>query len=402
MKIRLSLILFVLTLLVSTNIVAFAKPKPNIDLISDSTIDSNLKARIEGVENGLLSESDDKSLGTKYKLRDRMEFYNVPGVSIAVIDSGKIDWAKGYGVKEVGSKDPIDPQTLFQAASISKPVTATAVLELVQSGKLNLDRNIEEKLVSWQIPKNRFTEEKKVTLRNLLSHTAGVTVHGFEGYSSDESVPTLLQILNGEEPANSDEIKVNSELNQEFEYSGGGYVVIQQLLEDVTGKPFEEFMQITVLDKLEMTDSTFRQPLPQAKANSAAVGYNDRGKPIDGSWHTYPEIAAAGLWTTPSDLAKFAIAIQESIEGKKNSILTQQIAEEMLTPQVGGWGLGFEIPEGNSERFAHSGGNEGYQCLMLADKDTGSGAVIMTNSDRGIELALEILASIEQEYDWNK
>lgn len=364
-------------------------------------MDSDLKTRIERVENSLLLQSEDETLNSRYKLRDRMEFYKVPSVSIAVINNGKIDWVKGYGVKEVGSNDPIDPQTLFQAASISKPVTATGVLKLVQSGKLNLDSDVEEKLVSWQIPENRFTKENKVTLRNLLSHTAGMTVHGFEGYSSDEPVPSLLEILNGEKPVNSDEIKVNSKLNQEFKYSGGGYVVIQQLLEDITGKPFDEFMQEAVLDEIDMTRSTFRQPLSEAEVN-AAVGHDDRGKPIDGSWHTYPEMAAAGLWTTPSDLAKFVIAIQNSIRGEENSILDRQISREMLTPQAGGWGLGFEIPEDNLERYAHAGANEGYQCLLLSDRNTGQGAVIMTNSDRGLELALEILASIEQEYGWNK
>ncbi|WP_019507344.1 serine hydrolase [Pleurocapsa sp. PCC 7319] len=363
-------------------------------------MNSDLKAKIERVENGLLLQSENESSDAKYKLRDRMEFYQVPGVSIAVIDRGKIDWAKGYGVKEAGSNDPIDSQSLFQAASISKPVTATAIMQLVQLGKLNLDSDVNEKLVSWQISQNLFTQERKVTLRNLLSHTAGMTVHGFVGYSSDESVPTLLQIINGEKPANSDEIKVNSELNQEFRYSGGGYVIIQQLLEDFTGQPFDEFIQETVLDKLEMTNSTFKQPLPEAKVNSAAVGHNDKGKPIDGSWHTYPEMAAAGLWTTPTDLAKLAIAIQKSIEGKQDSILNRQTVHEMLSPQIGGWGLGFKIPEENLERFAHAGANEGYQCLMLAEKNTGRGAVIMTNSDCGIELGLEIIASIKQEYDW--
>ena len=364
-------------------------------------MNSNLKARIERIENGLLSCSEDDSSVAQYTLRDRMEFYQVPGVSIAVIDGGKIDWARGYGVKEAGSNNPIEPKTLFQAASISKPVAAMAVMKLVQDGKLNLNSDVNEQLVSWQVPQNRFTEERKVTLRNLLSHTAGMTVHGFEGYSSDESIPTLLQILNGEQPANSDKIKVSSELNQEFKYSGGGYVAIQQLLENFTGKPFDEFMQETVFNQLEMTDSTFQQPLPKVIAN-AAVGHNDKGKPIDGSWHTYPEMAAAGLWTTPSDLAKFAIAIQESIVGKKDTILSQQIVYEMLSPQIGGWGLGFQIPEGNPQRFAHAGANEGYQCLMLAEQNTSRGAVIMTNSDRGIEIGSEILASIEQEYGWNE
>lgn len=358
-----------------------------------------MKAKIERIENGLLLQSKDETSDAKYQLRDRMEFYNVIGLSIAVIDNGKIDWARGYGVQKVGSDRTVDAQTLFQAASISKPVTATAVMKLVEEGKLNLDEDVNRKLVSWQIHQNKLTQEKSVTLRNLLSHTSGMAVHGFEGYSSDDSLPTLLEILEGEKPTNSDEIKVSNEINQEFKYSGGGYVIIQQLLEDVTGKPFDRLIQETVLKPVDMTNSTFKQPLSQDRTSSAAVAHNTKGKPVDGDWHIYPEQAAAGLWTTPSDLAKFAIAIQRSIEGKPDSILSQNIAEEMLSPQVGGWGLGFELPEGQG--FAHSGANEGYQCVMIAERNIGKGAVIMTNSDNGIALALEILASIKQEYSWN-
>jgi CubicO group peptidase (beta-lactamase class C family) len=373
----------------------------NLSANSEITQSSILEKKILRIENSLSPTSDeDEALNSKFNIIERMEFYQTPGVSIAVINNGQIEWAKGYGVKKVGESDRVDSKTLFQAASISKPVTAVAVMKLVQEGKLNLERDVNQNLVSWKIPNSSFTEEKLVTLRNLLSHTAGLTVHGFEGYSFDASIPTLLQILNGEKPANSDEIEVSDELDREFKYSGGGYVVIQQLLEDITGKPFDTFMAETVLNELGMADSTYQQPLPKTKTTLAASGHNDKGKPLKDGWHIYPEMAAAGLWTTPTDLAKFAIAIQTSIKGVQNSFLDQQIVNEMLTPQVGGWGLGFELPE-RTTRFAHGGSNEGFQCLMMADKNTGQGAVVMTNSDQGLTLAIETMKSISEVYGWD-
>lgn len=363
---------------------------------------AKLEERIQHVENGLLPPVAVKGEPSEtMKLVDRMQFYKTPGVSIAVINNGKIEWARGYGVLVAGEDKPVTTETVFQAASISKPVAAMAVLRLVQEKKLSLDEDLNKKLISWKIPENEFTKEQKVTLRGLLSHSASVTVHGFEGYSSDEQVPTLLQILNGTPPANSKPIRVDGTLNKEFRYSGGGYVIMQELLADVTGKQFPAFMQETVVKKLGMTHSTYQQPLPKGFWDSAAVGYRPNGEKVKGNWNTYPEMAAAGLWTTPSDLARFAIEIQKSKAGKSNKVLSAKMTNEMLTPQVGGWGLGLKLQGKNkSARFAHDGGNEGYRCLMVAYADTGQGAVIMTNSDRGIALAEEIMRSIAKVYDW--
>jgi CubicO group peptidase (beta-lactamase class C family) len=368
----------------------------------NSIQNSSLDERIMRIENGLSPEaSRGKSSKATFNIAERMKFYKVPGVSVAVINGGAIEWARGYGVKQTSNDAPVTPETLFQAASISKPVSAMASLKLVQEGVLNLDEDVNNKLVSWKVGDNRFTKAQKVTLRNILSHSAGLSTDGFDGYSSGQPIPTLLQILNGAKPANSDPVKVSGNLNQKFQYSGGGYVVLQQLLSDVTGKPFSQFMQENVLDKLGMVNSTYQQPLPDSKRGLVASGHNDIGEMISGAWHTYPEMAAAGLWTTPSDLARFAIEIQQAASGKQSKILDQKIVNEMLTPQVGGWGLGFELPgKGETSRFAHSGGNEGYKCLMVAFKNTGQGAVIMTNSDKGFSLAMELLQSIKKEYQW--
>jgi CubicO group peptidase (beta-lactamase class C family) len=323
--------------------------------------------RIKRVENGLLQPFAIKGQpSVQMKLADRMKFYNTPGISIAVIDKGRIQWARGYGLRESGGSEAVTPETLFQAASISKPVAAVAALRLAQQGKLDIDEDVNRKLSSWELPKNEFTSEKKVTLRGLLSHSAGLTVHGFAGYASDTTVPTLLQVLDGVTPANSKPIRVDIAPGTKYRYAGGGYVVLQQLLMDVTGKQSPPFMQATVLKRIGITSSTYEQPLPKERWSQAAIGHRSDGEKVKGNWHTYPEMAAAGLWTTPRDLARFAIEIQRSLAGKSNRILSQKTARQMLNPQVGGWGLGFGLPgKGPSARFSHGVANEGYRCLLV-------------------------------------
>ena len=358
--------------------------------------------RMQRVENGLLMPFSVKGEPKlMLKLAERMKFYKVPGVSVAVINNGKIEWAKGYGVQETGVKKGVTTETLFQAASISKPITAMAMLRLAQENKLNLDEDVNKKLVSWKVPDNDFTKEQKVTLRGLLSHSVSLTVSGFRGYAADEEIPTILQILDGIKPANSMPIRVDGTPNKDFRYAGGGYVVVQKLAEDVTRKPFPDFMQSQILEKLKMNRSTFQQSLPTKFRASIAVGHSSDGTKIEGGWYLHPEMAAAGLWTTPSDLARFAIEIQKSKSGKSNKILSAEMVNEMLKPQIGGWGLGLELHGKNqSARFSHGGGNEGYRCLMVAYNDDGKGAVVMTNSDNGYALAEEILRSIAKEYGW--
>jgi CubicO group peptidase (beta-lactamase class C family) len=361
---------------------------------------SNVEQRIEHIQNQILPPVLVKGEPVAAtKLADRMAALHVPGISIAVIHGGKIEWARGFGVASIGGP-PVTPDRLFQAASISKPVSAMAVLRLVQDGKLDLDADVNQYLKTWKVPANSFTERKKVTLRELLTHTAGLTVHGFPGYASDAPIPTVVQILNGEKPANSPAIRVDTEPGTVWRYSGGGYVVAQVLLQDVTGQPFPKLMHDLVLAPIGMTRSTYEQPLPKNRLAEVALPYRGDGQAVPGGPHVYPEMAPAGLWTTPSDLARYAIEVQNSLAGTSNRVLSAGMVRQMLTPGLNHQGLG--PATGGSEKhpfFTHGGANEGYRCNLLA-YDDGDGVVIMTNGDNGGQLANEIQRTVAHEYGW--
>lgn len=330
-----------------------------------------------------------------------MKVYFIPGLSLAVINNYALEWEEGYGVRESGAASPVTPETLFQAASISKPVAAVTALYYVERGILGLDEDVNLRLRLWKIPENAWTRKGKVTLRGLLSHTAGLTVPRFPGYAEGKEVPTLRQILDGAKPANTPPVKVDIEIGSRHRYSGGGYAVLQQLLVDVLGRPFPNIVRDAVLIKLDMSQSTFEQPLSQSLAGRAASGHRPNGSVLPGKWHTYPEMAAAGLWTTATDLARFALEILLAKEGKSDRILSHVMVEMMLTPVKEGYGLGFIVKgSGQDLQFSHSGGNEGFRCRMIAYPKRGQGAVIMTNSDLGGDFIPEVLRSLSAEYGW--
>ena len=223
---------------------------------------------------------------------------HVPGLSLAIIQDGKIIEARAYGVTDRGITRSVGTTTLFQAGSISKSVAALGALHLVERGKLDLDTDVNAALKSWKLPSSEFTTSKPVTLRGLLSHTAGLTVHGFPGYDTDSVVPSLVQVLDGAKPANTDAIRVEAIPGASWNYSGGGYTIMQQMVIDVTGQRFPDFMRQTVLAPLGMTQSSYEQPLPAPLAATTAAGHYQDGRIVRGRWHLYPEMAAAGLWTT--------------------------------------------------------------------------------------------------------
>jgi len=337
----------------------------------------------------------------KFTLAERMALYKVPGVSIAVVDSGRIVWARGFGLKEVGTADSVTQTTLFQAASISKPVAATALLRLAEEGKLSLDAPVNEYLKGWKVPDNRFTAKEKVTLRRIVAHYAGLTVHGFPGYAAGDSIPTVPQILDGLKPANTPAVRVDTFPGSHWSYSGGGITVEQLAMTDVTGEPFPALLKRLVLDPIGMTNSGYDQPLPAAKKGQEAAGYRPDGSMIAGRWHTYPEMAAAGLWTTPTDLLKWAMEIAAAKAGKSTKVLSQKMATEMLTVQKAPSGLGPMLHgSGHAFYFEHGGSNEGYRCEVMYFPEIGRGAAVMTNSDAGSAVAQEVLYALAAEYHW--
>jgi CubicO group peptidase (beta-lactamase class C family) len=318
-------------------------------------------------------------------------------VSVAVINGGKLEWSRGYGFIKSEKQQVVTTETQFQAASISTVLTAIAVLQLGEHGKLSLDDDVNKYLIAWKVPESEFTKTEHPTIRRVLSHSAGFTVSGFLGYPAGQPLPSLLQILNGEPPANSAPIRVDIVPGTKFRYSGGGYLVLQQLLMDVSKTSFATVMQ-PILRTMAMTHSSFE--LPSVNGNIAS-GHLPNGKAIAGGWYRYPEAAAAGLWTTPTDLARLVAELQKAATGKSERLLSLSSANMMLTPQIENTGLGLMIDgNGGSRRFSFSGSNVGYKAFMVGYVNSGQGAVVMTNSENGAPLVMEILRAIAAEYGW--
>ena len=339
-----------------------------------------------------------------FTLQEVMAKLHTPGVSIAVIKDFKVQWAKGYGVADLKTGRPVEVDTLFQAASISKPVTAMAAMKFVQDGRFSLDDDVNKLRKSWHVPESEFNREQPVTPRSLFSHTSGADDgFGFPGYPPSAPLPTLVQILNGEKPSNVGPVKFARPPYQGYKYSGGGIVIMQVALTDMLSKPFDEIMQSTILGPLGMSNSTYRQPLPEAMQGHAAHAYDNEGKAMDAPWHVYPEQAAAGLWTTPTDLAQVAIELQRAVRGPSGKVLKEATAREMIAPTgVGPFGVGFQIEQkGQGWYFSHSGGNWGFRCHLLAHVRKGYGVVIMTNSDDGGGIIDEIEARVAAAYGWD-
>ena len=360
------------------------------------------EVRIERVLSGLRAPIAIKGQpAERWTLAEGMAQSHLPGITVAVIDNDQIAWARGFGVKEAGTTDPVTTSTLFQAQSISKAVTATATLVLIESGRLSLDESPNVYLKLWKLPYNDYQAREKVTLRRILSHSSGLNVGSFAGYRIGEPLPTLLQILNGEKPANNPPIRVDFIPGSKSRYSGGGAEVMQQLLTDVTGEPFPQLMSRLVLTPVGMTLSTYEQPLPQARWVEAASGHAGGGAVMKGRWLIQPQLAAGGLWTTPTDLAKWALEITKAWKGERNKLFSKRIATEMLTVQKPPYGLGVEVQgTGSSLQFSHGGSNLGFRAQLVMFPAVGKGAVIMANGDRADWVIGNLIRSIASEYDW--
>ncbi len=281
--------------------------------------------------------------------------------------------------------------TVFQAASVSKPTAAMAVMLLAERQALKLDDEVNLALRSWKLPDSKVQSGEPVTLRRLLSHSAGISVHGFGGYAAGEKLPRLTDILKGRPPANSAPVVIEIKPGERFQYSGGGYCIIQQVLEDVEKRPFEDVMESLVLKPCGMNHSSYDQPLKSPLAKNQASGHDGQGKTIAGGAHVYPEQAAAGLWTTAADYASLLLAIDRSLTGAAPEVFSKALVQEMMTVQKGGHGLGWEVGQYSGHAtLSHGGVNEGFQCYVWLCPSLGQGLVVFTNSDNGLAMINDI------------
>lgn len=363
---------------------------------------------IKKVERGLITNRVYITGDKTFSIEERMEHYGIPGVSIAVIHEGKVAWTKGYGVMDKESQAPVTTQTLFQASALSIPVSAYGALRLVEQNKVGLDENVNSYLKLWKVPENDYTKEKKVTIRNLLNHSAGVYPRGTGNYGRNEKIPTLIAILNGTSPALNEPIVINKEPEESVRFAYASYVPIQQMMVEVEEKTFPEIMNKLVLQPLEMHSSTFDQSLSKAQLATAATGYLQDGSMVEGRSKVYPAMASYGLWTTAKDYAKFIANIQQTLMGKNAKGLPKDLTQLMGTPygvRNSSWsftcGLGFQLLNKNDEIYLrHHGWNTGFYSEIVAHRDKGYGVVVMANSTFP-NFNAEVIHAVAHTYGWD-
>ena len=330
-------------------------------------------------------------------ITQRMQELKVPGVSIAVIQDHEIVWSKGYGIANSATNTPVDDTTLFQAGSISKPVAALAALKLVEQGKLALDADVNAYLKGWQLSGEALSSESPVTLRHLLTHTGGLTVHGFPGYEAGTELPSTVSVLNGE--GNTDKVLVNQTPGSKWRYSGGGYTVMQKMVEDVTGQSFAEYTDTHILTPMGMSSSTYQHALSQDLMSRASAAFDQHGEMFEVTFNDYPEKAAAGLWTTPIDIGRYAMHMQAIMQGKDDGVLQKSMVESMFTSHENDWGLGPEMSNSDGGKlFGHGGKNLGFTNDFRAFVNKGDGIVVMANGDNANPLIREIMITLSNHY----
>ncbi|MBW8311697.1 MAG: serine hydrolase [Rhizobium sp.] len=336
----------------------------------------------------------------RFTIAQRMRHYVVPGVGVAIVEGCRVVDVRGFGQADPAGR-AVNVATLFQVGSVSKVVAAAGALRLVEQGVLPLDADIAPLLGDWRLPRAPAAGKAPVHLRHLLTHTAGINVPGFKGYDQGAAVPRLRQVFEGASPANTARLQVEHAPGSGWRYSGGGFVLVQRLVERAAGQSFADYLRTQVLRPAGMADSDYLPPGDATRRARAATGTLADGTAIPGGWRLYPEQAAAGLWTTPTDLSRFAIALVRSLRGEPGALLRQATAEDMLRRQADAWGLGVEIsPASEPRKFSHTGAPVGFRTLWLMYPDTCQGATIMTNADEGMTLAYEIARAIADTRRW--
>jgi CubicO group peptidase (beta-lactamase class C family) len=361
----------------------------------------DIEEKIKQVENNLSGWVHIQDSVNEWNLQQRMGVYKIRGLSIAVVHNYIIEWARGYGVMDTATQKPVTTQTLFQAGSISKSLNSVGVLKLAQDKKIDLYTDINNYLHTWKFPYDSLSKGTKITVANLLSHTAGLTLHGFPGYARGDTIPSLTEVLNGKPPANTRPIRSQFEPGLRFQYSGGGTTISQLIVMDVTHQPYDVYMWNNVLKPLGMTMSSYTQPPAANNQKFLATGYRSDGKEVEEKYHVYPEQAAAGLWTNPTDLSMYIIETQLSLQGKSNKVLSQQMTKLRLTPYIdsnAAFGV-FIDKKGDEKYFGHNGADEGFLSAYTGSFENGNGVVVMVNSDNG-SILNEVINSVATVYGW--
>lgn len=360
---------------------------------------SDAQARRVQVEEALLPNVAFTGETRPANVEARMAEHKVPALSVAVIRNGALDWSAAWGALETGS-GRAGCDSLFQAGSLAKPVTVLAALRMQQQGVIDFDKDIATHLASYTLPAGAQTAANPVTLRNLFTHTSGITPGGYDGYAQGQPIPTDVQTVRAEAPANSRKVEVLEAPGESLVYSGGGYTVAEIALQDTLKQPFEQIMQQWLLTPVGMRQADFTVPLPAASHAHAARGHRADGSVVPGGWHHHPEQAAAGLWATASDMAAFLVELHKGYVGT-SEVFTQASIRELMANPIDRHAYGFRlIGEGEDVFLTHYGGTVGYRAGMTLNLRTGDGAVYLANSDNGSNLGREFLAAVSRTYQW--
>jgi CubicO group peptidase (beta-lactamase class C family) len=337
------------------------------------------------------------------ELKKLIEQHQVAGISFAVLRDFSFEYAQCVGMADKQQKTVLWPDTLFQGASLSKTIATALTLKLYEKGLLDLDEPVNQKLKSWKLPENEWTKEKPVTTRHLLSHFSGINVPTYRGYFNGETVPALTDILEGNKISYEPAIEVTDPVDEQFIYSTGAFAVLEILLQDITGEDFDTLVNQEILQPLDMNRTFFYQPLPAELQNNCASGHRCDSEPVAGNWFVYPTLAGSGIWTTPTDLAKFAASLQKTIKTGKPGILQPETIQEMLSPYSEPFfSLGFALynDKGPGMYFGHTGNTEGFRAMFMAHATNGCGAFILANSDNADPVIKEIINQIAATENW--
>ncbi len=353
-------------------------------------------------DNMLRPDSLLKDVPPRWAIADRMAYHKVPGVAVAVLKNGRVVDVRGFGVLEAGGDERVDGNTVFSVGSVSKMAAAALTLKLVEAGLLDLDRNVDDYLTSWKTPKSDLAPKTGVTLRMLMSHTAGFNIHGFPDFYPGQELPTAVQTLTGEAPSRTGPLQFLFSPGERYKYSGGGITVEQLVISDAVKEAFEEVARKRLFQPAKMTRSTFQNPLPASHGNIARA-HDSMGKPTakPRGWEAMPEMAASGLWTSAADLGRFTALLIQSYQSD-GGFLKRELAMEMMTEVAPSWhGLGPRLNgEGRTRYFHHGGSNNSYKAWMEGHLETGDGLVVLTNGANGHKLHQEIRNAVADAYDW--